>query len=79
MTTYTQNELVKAINEYGDIPKDVNYVGEALDYLDYNDIMNCYVEYVQSEYGHISFRELLQMMREFYHIINKVDYELNIL
>ena len=79
MTNYQHNEFTKAINEYAyDLPHDVEDIDEALEYLDYDQILSCYFQYYQAEYGCMNFGTIKKAFDEFYDMYQKTNNDLNI-
>lgn len=43
MTTYEHEKILRAVNEFADIPHDVADIDEALDFLNYDEILDAFV------------------------------------
>lgn len=78
MTNYEHNLMVTAINEYSNIGYDIKDLDEATDCLTYDEILDCFVSYYQSEYGTISYKIVKYYIEEFYWITHKTVDDLNI-
>lgn len=78
MTNYEHDLMVTAINEYANLEYDIKDLDEATDYLTYDEILNCFVSYYQSEYGTISYKTIKHFIEEFYWITQKTVDDLNI-
>lgn len=78
MTTYEHEKILRAVNEFADIPHDVADIDEALDFLNYDEILDAFVADHIADYKTISYRDIKHYMEEFYTIIPKTADELNI-
>lgn len=79
MTNTEHDLLVKAVNEYAyELDHDVKDIDEALDYLTFDEILRCFVDYHIVEYGTMSYALIKYFIKEFYHLTPKTNDELNI-
>lgn len=78
MTTYEHEKILRAVNEFADIPHDVADIDEALDFLNYDEILDAFVADHIADYKTISYRDIKHYMEEFFTIIPKTADELNI-
>lgn len=78
MTNYEQDLMVNAINENSNIGYKIKDLDEATDRLTYDEILDCFISYYQSEYGTISYKIIKHFIEEFYWITQKTVDDLNI-
>lgn len=78
MTNYEHDLMVTAINEYANLEYDIKDLDEAIDCLTYDEILNCFICYYQSEYGTIGYKIIKYFIEEFYWITQKTVDDLNI-
>lgn len=78
MTNYEQDLMVNAINENSNIGYKIKDLDEATNCLTYDEILDCFISYYQSEYGTISYKIIKHFIEEFYWIKQKTVDDLNI-
>lgn len=79
MTNYEENLIVTAVNEYSqELPNDIKDIDEALDYLTYDKILNCLINYYVVEFGTVNYKTIKYFIEEFYEMTPKSNNGLNI-
>ncbi len=78
MTNAEHDLLTKAVNEFAELDHDVEDIDEALDYLNYDEILSAFVAYWVTTYGTIHYKAIKYFIEEFYHLTPKTNDELNI-
>lgn len=78
MTNAEHDLLTKAVNEFAELDHDVEDIDEALEYLNYDEILSAFVAYWVTTYGTIHYKAIKYFIEEFYHLTPKTNDDLNI-